>query len=507
MKLVFVSVLAVTLIGISTLILRTKLNTTPEPLVSPALLVSEILPSATPESALLYAAGGGVRVRNNLGFISEVSSSAKLLVGDTVQTDASSAASVQSEIGKDLLIGPDSVVTITSLGEVTRFSNAVGLFFARVKKILGLSQRYVIQTPTMLAAVRGTQFGIFSDKLHTLLVVREGTVTAKRIVDNFEITVPVNFVFDTKNATSSARTSSNVSSSESAWLTFADTYFSSSESALRGQALTNYFSTLRPKATPSPSSSPRASVTPTPAVKTITQMFGAGYQVGTVKTDVGSFSLSCIGENKNNVRVVTDSANESDCKNDCPAKPLAEYVSSHGGFAGLNGMYFCPPDYASCADKKNSYDTLFFNSRVKRYINSDNNVYSSIPFLVVFNDSSTRFVSHAQDWGRDTNIAAGTAGNPLLIRDRNNVASEYNLDDKQRNTKSNRGAFVQHGDILYLCIVKAATVPDSAAVYKTLNVDNAINIDGGGSSALYANGGYKFGPGRALPTAIIFVRK
>lgn len=51
-----------------------------------------------------------------------------------------------------------------------------------------------------------------------------------------------------------------------------------------------------------------------------------------------------------------------------------------------------------------------------------------------------------------------------------------------------------------------ATVPDSAAVYQTLGADNAINIDGGGSTALWLNGSYIYGPERAIPTAILFVR-
>jgi exopolysaccharide biosynthesis protein len=77
------------------------------------------------------------------------------------------------------------------------------------------------------------------------------------------------------------------------------------------------------------------------------------------------------------------------------------------------------------------------------------------------------------------------------------------LDDKQRNVKSNRGAIVQDGSMIYLCITQNATVPDSARVFETLGADNAINIDGGGSSALWVGGAYKYGPGRNIPTAII----
>ncbi len=271
-----------------------------------------------------------------------------------------------------------------------------------------------------------------------------------------------------------------------------------------------------PETSPSPTPTVKPSVTPTPKpkvsgtpvatqapVSTVSSMPGNGYTKSFVSTSRGGYSLSCIGA-PIGTRVITDSANDSDCHDNCPVRPLADFATSNGGFAAMNGMYFCPADYAACAGKSNTFDTLFFNSRLKRYINSDNNVYSNLPFLVINADGSPRFVGRSLEWGRDTGIQAGTAGNPMLVQGGNISVVEGNLDDKQRNTKSNRGAFVQKGGSIYLCIVGGATVMDSAVVYKTLGADNAINIDGGGSSALWINGGYVYGPGRQIPTAIIF---
>jgi exopolysaccharide biosynthesis protein len=51
-----------------------------------------------------------------------------------------------------------------------------------------------------------------------------------------------------------------------------------------------------------------------------------------------------------------------------------------------------------------------------------------------------------------------------------------------------------------------ATMNDSAHVMKTLGMDNAMNLDEGGSTALWY-GGYKLGPGRDLANAILFIRK
>ena len=43
-------------------------------------------------------------------------------------------------------------------------------------------------------------------------------------------------------------------------------------------------------------------------------------------------------------------------------------------------------------------------------------------------------------------------------------------------------------------------------VLKAMGLENALNLDSGGSVALWS-GGYKAGPGRNIPNAILFVRK
>jgi len=53
-------------------------------------------------------------------------------------------------------------------------------------------------------------------------------------------------------------------------------------------------------------------------------------------------------------------------------------------YAGVNGGYFCPPEYPSCAGKTNSFDTLLMNKN-KVYFNSDNNKFSVVPAVVFGN--------------------------------------------------------------------------------------------------------------------------
>src|SRR5260370_6993515 len=99
---------------------------------------------------------------------------------------------------------------------------------------------------------------------------------------------------------------------------------------------------------------------------------GSGHSRQSVTTDVGVFILDIIAADLNNTRVIADTASDSDCSNNCPVLPLADYVSRSGAFAGINGTFFCPTEYPSCAGKTGSFDTLLMNKN-KHYFNSDNN--------------------------------------------------------------------------------------------------------------------------------------
>ena len=59
---------------------------------------------------------------------------------------------------------------------------------------------------------------------------------------------------------------------------------------------------------------------------------------------------------------------------------------------------------------------------------------------------------------------------------------------------------------IYIGAVHNATVAESARVLKALGMNNALNLDDGGSTSLWS-GGDKVGPGRNIANAILFVRK
>lgn len=227
----------------------------------------------------------------------------------------------------------------------------------------------------------------------------------------------------------------------------------------------------------------------------------AGYSRQSVQTDAGVFTVSIVSADISSTRVIVDTASTSDCGSNCPAMSLADYVTRNGGFAGINGTYFCPRDYPSCSGKENTFDLLVMN-KDKYYFNSGNNVYSNNP-AVIFGSGYIRFVSAGSQWGRDTGVNGVLMNYPLLVF--NGGIAFGGDDDPKKGSKGSRSFVANRGNVVYIGVVHSATVAESARVMKVLGMDNALNLDNGGSTALWY-GGYKVGPGRALPNAIIFIK-
>jgi hypothetical protein len=222
---------------------------------------------------------------------------------------------------------------------------------------------------------------------------------------------------------------------------------------------------------------------------------GSGYSRQKVSTARGTFVVSMV--TAPGARVVIETASDSDCSDNCPTKSLAEHVAASGGFAGINGSYFCPPDYPKCQGKVNTFDTLAVNGRSKAVLNRANNVYSTVPLVAAYG-SKLSFYDQTVQWGADTSSGGGIANYPRLLRD----GSVATSDDSGKGV---RGFIAAKDNTTVIGHVYAASFADTAEVLKTLGLQNALNLDGGGSTALWY-GGYKAGPGRSLPNAIVLVK-
>lgn len=231
---------------------------------------------------------------------------------------------------------------------------------------------------------------------------------------------------------------------------------------------------------------------------------GEGYSYVNVGTSRGTFGVSLIKVNLATVKVKTVAANDDTCRDNCKTKSLAEYVSEMGGFAGMNGGYFCPPDYSSCSGKVNSFDFALYNSRSGEWM-SDNALSWGDTGMLTFNGSSASFYKKTSDYGGGS-VSAAISNYPSLVKDSSIVVDSDDLTTFQKDVRGPRGVIGIGGENLYLAIVYNATVIDAAYVLQALGAKHALNLDGGGSTAMYINGSYVAGPGRSLPNAIVLTR-
>lgn len=221
-----------------------------------------------------------------------------------------------------------------------------------------------------------------------------------------------------------------------------------------------------------------------------------------------------------NLKIITDTALDRDCQNDCPAKNLAEFVFSNNGFAGINGTYF-----DAGAEKKNYYFAPVYRTNDGVMINEGQFKYWTTGPVIAFDENNKfYYFKDSRDFpgenGSDRDeaflkaygvrLAAAISNRPRLVENGMNTLIEWEMDDKQLLAKSNRNAIAYRsgsgrGELL-LVIARNATVPELADIMKALDSDYALNMDGGYSSALIYNGEYMFGPGRDIVNAIVFAK-
>lgn len=247
--------------------------------------------------------------------------------------------------------------------------------------------------------------------------------------------------------------------------------------------------TLKPSVTPAASTSPKPSATATAAGST-----GGG----NITTERGSFRATVVTL-PISAQMITDTANDSDCAADCPKKPLADYISHFGASAGIHGTYTCPADYADCASKKDSFDFPVYNSRLNKWINEDKLGWGGRSMIYQNNDGTYHYQQNASGVG---GIKAGIVNYPGILNNGHITVEPSALSEKQ-SSKGTKGGVGFNDSQIFLVVAYNVDMYDFATIFKALGAQNALNLDGGGSTALW-QGGYKAGPGRQLPNAVVF---
>lgn len=249
-------------------------------------------------------------------------------------------------------------------------------------------------------------------------------------------------------------------------------------------------------ATSSSKKSATSSASPSPSPALSSEAGPAGDSLHTLR---GDFIIQVVTL-PISAKMVTDTASDSDCPKDCPTFALAEFVTKNGGVAGITGTFNCPSDYPDCTEKKESFDFSVYNSRLKKWINQSNLSWNDRSMMYQ-DDSGYHYQQEAKNFSGSLN--AGIVNFPGILSNGQVTVNPAGLPEKQRSKGTKSG--VGYGkDNIYLVVAYNADMEDFAEVFKTLGALNALNMDGGGGAALYHNGGYKAGPGRNLPNAIIF---
>ena len=233
----------------------------------------------------------------------------------------------------------------------------------------------------------------------------------------------------------------------------------------------------------------------------------------TIKTNLGNFSADIITIDLNNpkLKIITDTADNYNCKSDCKAKSLKQYVKENKAFAAINGSYF---DTGSA--KRNYYFFPVYNSNSGTFVNEDQlKWWTTGPIMAFDQNNKFYYFKDSRDFKSQTDfesrygvkLQAAIGNKPRLIENYMDVLIDWEVDNKQLTTKTSRNALAYKDGKLYLVVIYKATVPDLGSVMQEMKMEYAINIDGGYSTAMYYDDQVVSGPGRNVPNAILFSSK
>ena len=124
---------------------------------------------------------------------------------------------------------------------------------------------------------------------------------------------------------------------------------------------------------------------------------------------------------------------------------------------------------------------------------------------VIFSGNSGRFVGASQEWGRDTGVDSVVASQPLLTLNGNRVFGGDG--EPKRSGKGSRSFIGTSGNTVYIGVVHNVSAAEMAHVLQTLGISSSLNLDSGGSTALWNSGKYIVGPGRNTPFGLLLVSK
>lgn len=231
-----------------------------------------------------------------------------------------------------------------------------------------------------------------------------------------------------------------------------------------------------------------------------------------VATSRGTFTTHQLLLDRRNTswQIMTDTGDSTDCATDCTTLSVRDFARRHNAIAAFQGTYFCD-DGVNCLGGLNSYVFPIFNSWTRTMINQGQVKHTADP-MVIF-DTNNRPLYLPVGSAFDTlpefearygvTVQAALSNSPAMVETGQSVLRDSAMDSSQRSTKASRAFLGWKGYLVYLVTVRSATLPDATAVATAMGLEYALNLDGGGSTALYDDGRHYAGPGRTVPNALV----
>lgn len=197
---------------------------------------------------------------------------------------------------------------------------------------------------------------------------------------------------------------------------------------------------------------------------------------------------------------------------------LKGLVGTFGWVAGVNGAYFSPRDYTGNPDMTNTV----------RIMNGDGFSYSRYypdtgingifwfmdngrPLLVQNNIYGDKGLRENYNSGLILELQSGIANFPILLAHGSNLLPKYIswgfITDKMR-TKSAKSFICRTvNDDIKMGSIEKISMIDVPDFIRQFGCIDAINLDNGGSLAMYDKNKYIIGPGRNIMDAFIIIKK
>ena len=197
---------------------------------------------------------------------------------------------------------------------------------------------------------------------------------------------------------------------------------------------------------------------------------------------------------------------------------LRSFVELGSGVAGINGAYFTPRDYSGKSDSTNtvrimdgdglSYSRYYPDTGINGIFGflSDNT-----PILVQNSIYGEAKLRDNYNSGMILELVSGIANFPILLVNSVDLVPRYNqlglITEKMKmiSTKSFICRTVK--DDIKMGTVEKISMLDISTFIRQFGCVDAINLDNGGSLAMYDKKRYIVGPGRNIMDAFVIVKK